>query len=122
MSTIFSLTGLGWMGSLFGLVGLQRFILDPIGSVTANLTVFVLQVLPLVILAPGVAAGRPTAYFWSSLAATLYFIHGVLQVMNPDTRVIGIPGVVFALGWFVTSVLALKAAPKRGQLRDRDHH
>ena len=115
MRTLYALTGLGWMGSLFALIGLQRFFVDPLGSTTANLVVFFVQVLPLLILAPGVAAGRPTMYFWGSLASTLYVLHGVLQITAPDNRLMGIFGLTFALGWFITSVLALKAAPKRGE-------
>jgi uncharacterized membrane protein len=103
------------MGSLFALIGLQRFFIDPLGSATANLVLFFAQVLPLLVLAPSVAAGRPTAYFWGSLASTLYLVHGVLQVTALETRILGVFGIVFAVGWFVTSVLGLKMAPRRGE-------
>jgi len=106
------MTLLIWIGSLFALLGLQRFFVEPLTTMVATIAVFIGQVAPLLVVAP--VALRPGARgpLWVCLAMLLYFVHGVWQWGSPSVRLFGILEVVFSLGSFVTAWILLKVIPK----------
>lgn len=100
-----------WAGSLFALLGLQRFFADPLTTFWATLAVFLVQTAPLLLVL--VMALRPGARgpLWLCLVMLLYFVHGVWQWNTPGAQLFGMLEVVFALGAFVTAWFLLKVLP-----------
>jgi len=108
MSSALRFALLIWLGSLFALLGLERFVFDPLPSVTATIAVFVVKALPILMCAP-LAVRRPArGAFWVSLASMLYFTDGVVAAFVPERRLFGAIEIVFALGTFVTALLLMR--------------
>ncbi len=101
-----------WLGSLFALLGMQRFFVEPLDSLTATITVFIAQVAPLLLVIPGALRKGSKGPLWVCLVMLLYFVHGVWQWTSLDARLIGILEVIFALGAFVTAWILLRVMPK----------
>jgi uncharacterized membrane protein len=101
-----------WIGSLFALLGMQRFFVEPLPSMVATIAVFVGQVAPLLIVAPAALRSGARGPLWVCLAMLLYFVHGVWQWSSPNVRVFGILEVIFSLGTFATAWILLKLMPK----------
>jgi uncharacterized membrane protein len=83
-----------WVGSLFALLGMQRFFIDPLPSTGATLTVFVVTVAPLLIVMPVALRSGARGPLWMCLVMLLYFLE-----------------VIFALGAFITAWILLKVIP-----------
>ncbi len=96
------------IGSLFALTGLRQFFVEPLASTSSNLIWFVIQVLPLLLVLPGVLRLSARSYLFATLAAMLYFCHGVLQAVSVEDRVIGLWEVGFSLALVLTAALALR--------------
>jgi uncharacterized membrane protein len=103
------LTLLIWLGSIFALLGIERFLFAPLRSTTATVAVFIVQTLPILISAPIALRNPARGAFWASLAALLYFAAGVVALFEPSRRVQGAIEVVFALGAFTTALLLMRA-------------
>jgi len=101
-----------WIGSLFALLGMQRFFAEPLATMVATIAVFVGQVAPLLVLTPAAVRGGARGPLWICLAMLLYFVHGVWQWNSPNVRLFGILEVVFSLGTFVTAWILLKVLPR----------
>ena len=101
------LTLLG-IGSLFALTGLRQFFVEPLASDVPNLIWFGVQVLPLLLVLPGVLGLNPRSYLFAILAAMLYFCHGVLQAVSVEDRAIGLWEVGFSLALVLTASFALR--------------
>jgi uncharacterized membrane protein len=87
-------------GSLLALLGLQRFLVDPLGTAAANLVVFALQVAPLLAVTFAVLRLTPRCAFWAALVSLVYLGHGLLQIFTLEGRMFGIFEVAFALALF----------------------
>jgi len=111
-ATALRFTILLWSGSVFALLGLQRFFVDPLSSVAATVAVFVFQTAPLLIVLPMVLRNGARGPLWLCLVMPLYFVHGVWQWNATDTRLFGIFEVIFALGAFITAWVLLKILPR----------
>ena len=96
------------IGSLFALTGLRQFIVEPLASANTNLIWFGIQVLPLLLVLPGVLRLTPRSYLFAILAAMLYFCHGVLQAVSVEDRLIGLWEVGFSLALVLTASFALR--------------
>ncbi len=96
------------IGSLFALTGLRQFFVEPLASSGPNLIWFVIQVLPLLLVLPGVLTLKPRSYLFAILAAMLYFCHGVLQAVSVEDRLLGFWEVGFALALVLTASFALR--------------
>ena len=96
------------IGSLFALTGLRQFFVEPLASTGSNLIWFVIQVLPLLLVLPGVLRLSPRSYLFAILAAMLYFCHGVLQAVSIEDRTLGLWEVGFSLGLVLTASFALR--------------
>ncbi|HTK98231.1 MAG TPA: DUF2069 domain-containing protein [Pseudomonadales bacterium] len=101
-----------WIGSLFALLGMQRFFAEPLATMVATIAVFVGQVAPLLVVTPAALRGGARGPLWICLAMLLYFVHGVWQWNSPNVRLFGILEVVFSLGTFVTAWILLKVLPR----------
>lgn len=97
-----------WIGSLFALTGLRQFFVEPLASSGSNLIWFAIQVLPLLLIVPGVMRLVPRSFLLASLAAMLYFCHGVLQAVDPDDRLLGLWEVGFSLALVLTASFAVR--------------
>jgi uncharacterized membrane protein len=78
------------IGSLFALTGLRQFFVSPLQGAAPNLLWFLVQVLPLLLLLPGILRLRARTYFFATLVSMLYFIHGILLTITPETRAMGL--------------------------------
>ena len=96
------------IGSLFALTGLRQFFVEPLASTSSNVIWFIVQVLPLLLVLPGVLRLSPRSYLFAILAAMLYFCHGVLQAVSIDDRTIGLWEVGFSLALVLTASFALR--------------
>jgi len=96
------------IGSLFALTGLRQFFVEPLASANTNLIWFGIQVLPLLLVLPGVLRLTPRSYLFAILAAMLYFCHGVLQAVSAEDRLIGLWEVGFSLALVLTASFALR--------------
>ena len=97
-----------WIGSLFALTGLRQFFVEPLASSSSNLIWFAIQVLPLLLILPGVLRLIPRSFLLASLAAMLYFCHGVLQAVAPEDRVLGLWEVGFSLALVLTASFTVR--------------
>ena len=112
VQTALRMTLLIWIGSLFALLGLQRFFVEPLGTMVATIVVFVGQVAPLLVVAPAALRSGSRGPLWVCLAMLLYFVHGIWQWSSPNVRLFGVLEVIFSLGSFVTGWILLKILPK----------
>ena len=96
------------IGSLFALTGLRQFFVEPLASSSSNLIWFGIQMLPLLLVLPGVLRLAPRSYLLAILAAMLYFCHGVLQAVAEEDRVLGLWEVGFSLALVLSGSFALR--------------
>ncbi|MEZ5558904.1 MAG: DUF2069 domain-containing protein [Pseudomonadales bacterium] len=96
------------MGSLFAVTGLRQFFVDPLANPLSNTLWFAVQVLPLVAVLPGLLRLRVNGFFFATLAASLYFIHGVMAAATPDLRALGLWETGFASALFATASFAIR--------------
>jgi uncharacterized membrane protein len=113
-ATALRFTLLVWTGSLFALLGMQRFFGDPLPTTLATLAVFLAQTAPLLLVLPVMLRPGARGPLWLCLVMLPYFVHGIWQWTSPDVHLFGILEVVFALGAFVTSWILLKLLPRSG--------
>jgi len=97
-----------WIGSLFALTGLRQFFVEPLSSTSSNLIWFGIQVLPLLLVLPGILSLKPRSYLLGVLVAMLYFCHGVLQAVSVEDRLLGLWEVGFSLAMVLTGSFALR--------------
>jgi len=106
-------TLLVWLGSLFALFGVERWLVDPLGSFAATAAVFAVQTAPIVAVAILSIRDAARGALWGSLASLVYFVHGVAQIPSPTDRLSGGVEIALALGTFVTALMLLRALPVR---------
>ncbi len=102
------------IGSLFALTGLRQFFIHPMENSSTNLIWFIVQVLPLFAVLPGLLMLKPRGFFFTALVSTLYFVHGVLLAVDPIDRMIGFFEVGFAVALLCLSTYAAKKTPVNG--------
>lgn len=104
------------MGSLFALFGLRYFFIAPAGSTLSSGVWFLIAVIPLLILLPGLLRPtRPAArltFFLATMVGMLYFVHGVWVATSPELRSLGLWQTGFALLLTALGSLATRAAPQ----------
>ncbi|MFM7120327.1 MAG: DUF2069 domain-containing protein [Gammaproteobacteria bacterium] len=99
------------MGSLFALTGLRQFFIDPLPAATVNALWFALQVLPLLVVLPGVLRRHGRGFFYAALVALLYFVHGVLATAA-GRQALGLAETAFSIGLLAVAFLALRRLPR----------
>lgn len=98
------------VGSLFALTGLRQFFIYPLEDSSTNLVWFIVQVLPLLLVLPGLLRQKSRGFFFTAMVSTLYFVHGVLLAVDPDDRMLGLFEVCFAITLLSMSTYAVKRA------------
>lgn len=98
------------MGSLIAITGLRQFLLDPIQKLPLDGFWFALQVLPLLILLPGLIRAQRKAFMYCALVSLFYFVHGVMLSTNPELQRLGIFEAGLALVLTTVASLAARAA------------
>jgi|GEM_PF-429473 len=102
------------LGSLVSMTGLKQFFLWPLDDTILNAIWFLIQVSPLLLPLPGLMSGQVRATFIVCLASQLYFIHGVLAMVDEPTRLYGAVEITFALMLCGSTTMLVRA------LRERD--
>ena len=113
-------TLLVWLGSLFALFGVERWLIDPVGSLAANTVVFAVQTAPIVAVAVLSLRDAARGALWCALASLVYFVHGIARVASPPARLSGAIEIAFALGVFVSGLLLLRVSPPRTAAKRTD--
>ena len=67
--------------------------------------VLAIQLLPLALLAPGIAMGNARAHAWACFVINIYFIQGVLAAIDPARALFGTLEAVISFGLFCTALL-----------------
>lgn len=91
---------------VLGLLALQWFwYVQALGAHGPGALVFTSTLsLPLVLLAIGLGLGRPSARFWSGVAALFYFCHGTAEAWAiPQSRVEGLAEALLSVALVVAS-------------------
>lgn len=111
----------GWLfiilllaGSLFALTGLRQFFIEPLAGSVTNTIWFIVQVLPLLLVIPGMLSLNTRSAFYMILAAMLYFIHGVLEAATPEQRTLALVEIVLSVALITIATWMLR------RLRERD--
>lgn len=64
-----------------------------------------IQLIPLLLVAPGMISGSPRAHAWTCFIVNLYFIQGVLAAINPARMVYGWLEAIISLTLFINALL-----------------
>lgn len=96
------------LGSLFAITGLRQYFVEPLDDTLSNTLWFAIQVLPLLLVLPGILRGSHRGYFYAILAATLYFIHGTMEAATADQRLLALWETGFAVALITVACLAMR--------------
>lgn len=66
--------------------------------------VLAFQMLPLLLLAPGMFSGHPRTHSWACFVVNLYFIQGVLAAFDPSKRLFGWLEILLSLTLFTSAL------------------
>ena len=69
-----------------------------------------IQLIPLLLVAPGIFAGSPRAHAWMCFIVNLYFIQGILAAIDPARMVYGWLEALISLTLFVSALLYIRWA------------
>ncbi|MCQ2028514.1 DUF2069 domain-containing protein [Stutzerimonas zhaodongensis] len=64
-----------------------------------------IQLIPLLLVAPGMISGSPRAHAWTCFIVNLYFIQGVLAAIDPARMVYGWLEAMISLTLFISALL-----------------
>ena len=64
-----------------------------------------IQLLPLLLLAPGMLLGHARAHAWACFVVNIYFIQGVLAAIDPARALFGALEAVISLGLFCSALM-----------------
>lgn len=64
-----------------------------------------IQLIPLLLVAPGMIAGNPRAHAWVCFIVNLYFIQGVLAAIDPARMIYGWLETLISLTLFISALL-----------------
>ncbi|MCQ4324317.1 DUF2069 domain-containing protein [Stutzerimonas stutzeri] len=64
-----------------------------------------IQLVPLLLVAPGIIAGSPRAHAWTCFIVNLYFIQGVLAAIDPARMLYGWLQATISLTLFIAALL-----------------
>ena len=70
--------------------------------------ILLIELVPLLLLAPGMISGSPRGHSWMCFVVNLYFIKGVLAAFDPARALLGWLEVVISLGLFVSALLYVR--------------
>ena len=96
------------LGSIFSVLALYRYFFDPFDSLLISTFMLLLQVAPLLALVFGVVLLRSRQIFYLAMVSLLYFMHGIVLMVLPESRAFGLAEVIFALVLCVSSSYLVK--------------
>lgn len=67
-----------------------------------------IQLLPLLLLAPGLLLGNARAHAWTCFVVNIYFIQGVLAAIDPNRALFGVLETVISLLLFCSALLYVR--------------
>ena len=102
------------IGSLLALTGLRQFFIEPLASTHTNAIWFVIQVLPLLLIIPGLLRMNYRSAFFTITVASLYFVHGVLLAVDEPLRSLGFWEVGFSLLLILAATYLLRGLRNAG--------
>lgn len=70
--------------------------------------ILAIELVPLLVLLPGMLMGGARAHAWTCFVVNLYFIKGVLAAFDPALAVFGWVEVLVSLGLFVSALLYVR--------------
>ena len=93
--------------AFFGLVGLlcvyYLFIADLHGA--RPWVILLIELVPLLVLAPGMVSGSARGHSWMCFVVNLYFIKGALAAYDPNRQWFGVLEMLASLALFCTALL-----------------
>lgn len=106
------------VGSLFAIYGLIRLFGDADASPVTQVGLLAVQTLPLLVFVPPLLQGSARAAAALAFVSMIYFLAGVLAVVDPDARFAGIAEVFFSISLFFSATLFARARGQRLQAED----
>ncbi|RMR09472.1 putative membrane protein [Pseudomonas savastanoi pv. glycinea] len=98
------------LSSFFGLIALLSiyylWIADLHGA--RPWVILLIELVPLLLFAPGIISGSPRAYSWLCFVVNLYFIKGALAAFDPNRSLFGILEMLASLAVFVSALLYIR--------------
>lgn len=70
--------------------------------------ILLIELVPLLLFAPGIISGSPRAYSWLCFVVNLYFIKGALAAFDPNRSLFGILEMLASLAIFVSALLYIR--------------
>ena len=98
------------LSSFFGLIALLSiyylWIADLHGA--RPWVILLIELVPLLLFAPGIISSSPRAYSWLCFVVNLYFIKGALAAFDPNRSLFGILEMLASLAVFVSALLYIR--------------
>ena len=70
--------------------------------------ILAIELIPLLLLLPGMLLGSARAHAWTCFVVNIYFIKGVLAAFDPGRAVFGWAEVLISLGLFIAALLYVR--------------
>ena len=70
--------------------------------------ILMIELVPLLLLAPGMILGSPRAHSWTCFVVNLYFIKGAIAFFDPNRSVFGVLEMLASLAVFVSALLYIR--------------
>lgn len=87
----------------------------------SSLLIWIIQILPLLLFAPGLHLNILRSNIWLSFIVLLYFIHGVLIIFDLKRTILGIVEVSLCVGLFFSLVLLIRALQNMNRQQSPPH-
>lgn len=70
--------------------------------------ILLIELVPLLLLAPGMLSGSPRGHSWTCFVVNLYFIKGALAAYDPNRSLFGVLEMLASLAVFVSALLYVR--------------
>lgn len=70
--------------------------------------ILLIELVPLLVLAPGMLSGSPRGHSWTCFVVNLYFIKGALAAYDPNRSLFGILEMLASLAVFISALLYVR--------------
>ncbi|MFJ3481910.1 DUF2069 domain-containing protein [Pseudomonas sp. NPDC090202] len=70
--------------------------------------ILAIELVPLLVLAPGMLSGSPRGHSWTCFVVNLYFIKGALAAYDPGRSLFGVLEMLMSLAVFTTALLYVR--------------
>ncbi|PQZ91380.1 MULTISPECIES: DUF2069 domain-containing protein [Pseudomonas] len=101
-----ALSLLAFLGLVGLLCGYYLFMADLHGA--RPWVILLIELVPLLVLAPGMLLGSARGHSWMCFAVNLYFIKGALAAYDPNRQVFGVLEMLASLAVFCTALLYVR--------------